>query len=57
VLAVAARSPADERSLMRDSDDVTTLELKVADAAGRFAEDALARSDGRTPPCSDWSAP
>jgi len=31
VLAVAARSPADERSLMRDSDDVTTLELKVAD--------------------------
>jgi DNA-binding PucR family transcriptional regulator len=33
VLAVAARSPADERSLMRDSDDVTTIELKVADAA------------------------
>jgi sugar diacid utilization regulator len=32
VLAVAARSPADERSLMRDSDDVRTLELKVADA-------------------------
>jgi sugar diacid utilization regulator len=32
VLAVAARSPADERSLMRDSDDVTTIELKVADA-------------------------
>ncbi|HLI59448.1 MAG TPA: helix-turn-helix domain-containing protein [Solirubrobacteraceae bacterium] len=32
VLAVAARSPADERSLMRDSDDVVTLELKVADA-------------------------
>jgi sugar diacid utilization regulator len=32
VLAVAARSPADERSLMRDGDDVTTLELKVADA-------------------------
>ncbi len=32
VLAVAARSPADERSLMRDTDDVTTLELKVADA-------------------------
>ena len=32
VLAVAARSPADERSLMRDADDVTTLELKVADA-------------------------
>jgi sugar diacid utilization regulator len=32
VLAVAARSPADERSLMRDADDVVTLELKVADA-------------------------
>jgi sugar diacid utilization regulator len=31
VLAVAARSPADERSLMRDGDDVTTIELKVAD--------------------------
>ncbi len=33
VLAVAARSPADERSLMRDADDVTTIELKVAEAA------------------------
>jgi sugar diacid utilization regulator len=33
VLAVAARSPADERSLMRDGEDVTTLELKVADAS------------------------
>jgi sugar diacid utilization regulator len=32
VLAVAARSPADERSLMRDSDDVVTVELKVADS-------------------------
>lgn len=32
VLAVATRSPADERSLMRDGDDVTTVELKVADA-------------------------
>jgi DNA-binding PucR family transcriptional regulator len=31
VLAVAARSPADERSLMRDADDVTTLELRVAE--------------------------
>ena len=28
VLAVAARSPADERSLMRDADDVTTIELR-----------------------------
>jgi sugar diacid utilization regulator len=33
VLAVAARSPADERSLMRDTDGVTTVELKVADSA------------------------
>ncbi|HWE08416.1 MAG TPA: helix-turn-helix domain-containing protein [Solirubrobacteraceae bacterium] len=32
VLAVAARSPADERSLMRGGDDVNTLELKVAEA-------------------------
>ena len=32
VLAVAARSPADERSLMRDADDVTTVELRVAEA-------------------------
>src|SRR5947199_10017757 len=31
VLAVAARSPADERSLMRGADDVITIELKVAD--------------------------
>ncbi len=33
VLAVAARSPADERSLMRDTDDVVTVELKVADTS------------------------
>src|SRR6201747_514394 len=33
VLAVAARSPADERSLMRDADDVTSIELKVAEAS------------------------
>src|SRR5437588_8234803 len=33
VLAVAARSPADERSLMRNTDDVTTIELKVAEAS------------------------
>ena len=33
VLAVAARSPAEERSLLRGGDDVTTLELKVADVA------------------------
>ncbi|MBV8219715.1 MAG: helix-turn-helix domain-containing protein [Solirubrobacterales bacterium] len=32
VLAVAVRSPADERSLMRDADDVTTIELKVAES-------------------------
>ena len=31
ILAVAARSPADERSLMRDGDDVETIDLKVAD--------------------------
>jgi sugar diacid utilization regulator len=33
VLAVAARSPADERSLMRGGGDVTTVELKVADSS------------------------
>ena len=32
VLAVAARSPADERSLMRDTNDVTTVELRVAES-------------------------
>jgi sugar diacid utilization regulator len=32
-LAVAARSPADERSLLADADDVDVLELRVADAA------------------------
>src|SRR4030088_583371 len=31
ILAVAARSPADERSLMRDTEGVVTVELKVAD--------------------------
>jgi len=31
VLAVATRSPADERSLMRDAGDVSTIELKVAE--------------------------
>jgi PucR family transcriptional regulator, purine catabolism regulatory protein len=33
VLAVAAKSPVDERSLMRDAEDVTTVELKVAEAS------------------------
>jgi sugar diacid utilization regulator len=33
ILAVAARSPADERSLMQDTDDVVTIELKVADVS------------------------
>src|SRR6516165_1356492 len=33
VLAVAARSPADERSLMRDAEDVATIDLKVAEAS------------------------
>jgi sugar diacid utilization regulator len=32
VLAVAARSPADERSLMRDAADVTSIELRVAES-------------------------
>ncbi|MDE3132385.1 MAG: helix-turn-helix domain-containing protein [Acidobacteriota bacterium] len=32
ILAVTARSPADERSLMRDAADVETIDLKVADA-------------------------
>src|SRR5437763_15121242 len=45
VLAVAARSPADERSLMRDADDVTTLELKLAEATvGRLRMRARERS-------------
>src|SRR5437868_13066961 len=44
VLAVAARSPADERSLMRDADDVSTIELKVADATvGKLRMRASAR--------------
>jgi len=52
VLAVAARSPADERSLMRDAEDVMTIELKVADASvgrlrlrvrDRAPDDALLR--------------
>src|SRR3979490_1625842 len=33
VLAVAARSPADERSLMPDNEGGGTIELKVADAS------------------------
>ncbi len=46
VLAVAARSPADERSLMRDADDVSTIELKVAEATvGRLRM----RTRDRTP--------
>jgi sugar diacid utilization regulator len=45
VLAVAARSPADERSLMRDTDDVTTLDLKVAEAS---VGQLRMRSRGRT---------
>jgi sugar diacid utilization regulator len=32
VLAAAARSPADERSLMRDAADVNSIELRVAEA-------------------------
>src|SRR5438105_4344184 len=33
VLAVAARSPADERSLMRVTEGVRAIELRVADTA------------------------
>jgi sugar diacid utilization regulator len=33
VIAVAARSPADERSLMREGEDVLLVELKVADVS------------------------
>lgn len=33
VLAVAARSPAEERALLRDADGVERIELRVADAA------------------------
>ena len=53
VLAVAAKSPADERSLMRDADDVVSIELRVAEAPvgqlrmrtreGRDAEPSLLR--------------
>ena len=46
VLAVAARSPADERSLMRDAEDVTTIELKVADVS----VGQLRMRAGETPP-------
>jgi DNA-binding PucR family transcriptional regulator len=45
VLAVAARSPADERSLMRAAEDVTTIELKVADeSVGRLRMRARERT-------------
>jgi len=33
VIAVAAKSPADERSLLRGGDDVRTIELRVADTS------------------------
>ena len=49
VLAVAARSPADERSLMRNTDDVATIELKVAEnVVGRLRM----RTRERTPDAS-----
>ena len=35
ILAVAAKSPADERSLMGDADDVDVVDLRVADQIGR----------------------
>ena len=54
VLAVAARSPADERSLMRDAEDVTTIELKVAESpVGRLR--MRARENTRpTRRCCGW---
>ena len=56
VLAVAARSPADERSLMRDSDDVTTLELRVAESpVGQLR--MRARNSTPTTRCCGWSRP
>jgi sugar diacid utilization regulator len=49
VLAVAARSPADERSLLRDADDVTTVELKVADATvGHLRMRSRTQEEGRS---------
>ena len=53
VLAVAARSPADERSLMRDAGDVTTIELRVAEApVGQLR--MRARDPAPTPRCCGW---
>src|ERR1700748_3727460 len=49
VLAVATRSPADERSLMRDAEDVTTIDLKVAEASvGRLRMRARERPPDQT---------
>ncbi len=49
VLAVAARSPADERSLMRGGEDVSTIELKVAEApVGRLRLRARERTPDGT---------
>jgi sugar diacid utilization regulator len=46
VLAVAARSPADERSLLDSAAGVDTLELRVADASvGQLRVRARARAD------------
>ena len=51
VLAVAARSTADERSLMRDADGVETHELRVGDAVvGRLRLRGRA-GDSRRPRC------
>ncbi len=53
VLAVAARSPADERSLMRDGSDVVTLDLKVADASvGQLRMRAREQAPARRGPCA-----
>ena len=54
ILAVAARSPADERSLMRDADDVSTLELQGRRDPGRAAADAQPASRPPTARSCGW---
>ena len=52
VLAVAARSTADERSLMRDAEGVETHELRVGDAVvGRLRLRPARRRDLRRRSC------
>jgi sugar diacid utilization regulator len=50
VLAVAARSPADEASLLRDADDIEVVELRVADEpVGQLRLRSRADADPPTP--------